>query len=95
VGTARTYLGRVIWDHPAARSDHRHGVGECPTCGRLVDLDRSGRYRRHYALDPQGRRRLCPASGRREETTVRLLTVEPTPEERYSHALALLRSLEL
>jgi hypothetical protein len=68
-------------------------VGECPTCGRLVDLDRNGRYRRHFAFEPGGRRQLCPASGEEDGVHVRLLAVEPTLEERYSHALELLRSL--
>lgn len=77
------------------RSDHPHGVGACPSCGRLVDLDRNGRCRRHYAFASDGRRRLCPASGGPENAEVRLLAVEPTPEQRYSHALALLSSLEL
>jgi hypothetical protein len=83
----------VSWGHLAARSDHRHGVGECPSCGRLVDLDRNGRFRRHFAFEAGGRRRLCRGSGRLDDVPVRLLAVEPTPEERYSHALELLRSL--
>jgi hypothetical protein len=72
--------------------DHRYGIGECPSCGRLVDLDRNGRYRRHFAFEPDGHRHLCVASGRRGAGIVQLLAVEPTPEERYSHALKLLRS---
>jgi len=35
----------------------------CPTCGRLVYLNRAGLYRRHFADDPDGRRHLCPGSG--------------------------------
>jgi hypothetical protein len=72
--------------------DHRYGVRKCPSCGRLVDLDRKGRYRRHFAFEPDGGRHLCAGSGRRDEGVVQLLTVEPTAEERYSHALRLLRN---
>jgi hypothetical protein len=72
--------------------DHRHGVGKCPSCGQLVDLDRDGGYRRHFAVAPDGRRRLCAGSGRRNQGVVRLLTVEPKPQERYSHALRLLQT---
>lgn len=73
-----------------SRTDHRHGTGECPGCGRVVDLDRVGRYRRHYAVESDGGRRLCPASGRSRAGIVQLLRIEPTAEERYSHALRLL-----
>jgi len=68
-------------------------VGECPSRSRLVGLDRNGRYRRHFAFEPDGRRHLCSASGRLDDVPVRLLAVEPTQEERYSHALELLRNL--
>jgi len=78
--------------HEAIHYDHRHGAGTCPSCGRVVDLDRTGGYRRHYAFEPDGRRRLCAASGRKAEGVVRLLTAHPTPEERYSHATRLLGS---
>jgi hypothetical protein len=44
-------------------SDFRNQVRECPNCGRLVRLNREGRYRRHFATEPDGRLRLCPASG--------------------------------
>jgi hypothetical protein len=63
----------------------------CERCSRPVILDRHGRYRRHFATDADGRRALCPASGRMPAGYVRLLTVEPTPEERRSHTLGLLR----
>jgi hypothetical protein len=64
----------------------------CPVCDRRVDLDQMGHYRRHFASTPGGRRRLCVSSGCRAEGVVRLLEVEPTHEERYSHALRLLAS---
>jgi hypothetical protein len=35
----------------------------CPTCDRLVYLNRYGLYRRHLAVEPDGRRRLCTCSG--------------------------------
>jgi hypothetical protein len=35
----------------------------CPTCGRLVYLNREGLYRRHFAAEPDGRRHLCAESG--------------------------------
>jgi hypothetical protein len=35
----------------------------CPTCDRLIYLNRSGHYRRHYADEPDGRRHLCAGSG--------------------------------
>jgi hypothetical protein len=71
-------------------ADHRHGTGDCPQCGRFVDLDRGGCYRRHYSAGLDGFRGLCPASGERHAGVVQLLGVEPTVEERYSHALRLL-----
>jgi hypothetical protein len=74
-----------------SKRDHRHGAGKCPSCGRLVDLDRNGRYRRHFAFERDGHRHLCVASGRAAQGVVRLLAVEPTPEERRSHVLKLLR----
>jgi hypothetical protein len=73
-------------------SDHRHGASRCPSCGRLVDLNRNGCYRRHFTVEPDGRRHLCVASGRRGEGVVRLLGANPTPEERHSHAFGLLRN---
>jgi hypothetical protein len=36
----------------------------CTTCGRLIYLNRSGLYRRHLAVEPDGRRHLCAGSGR-------------------------------
>jgi hypothetical protein len=36
----------------------------CPTCDRLVYLNSSGLYRRHYAAERHGRRHLCAGSGR-------------------------------
>ena len=74
------------------RTDHRHGARDCPSCGRFVDLDHNGHYRRHMATEHDGLRRLCAASGRKPSGVVQLLTANPTPEERYSHALRLLRS---
>jgi hypothetical protein len=73
--------------------DHRHGTRKCPSCGRLVNLNRNGQYRRHFAVESDGRRRLCIASLRTPGGVVRLLPVDPTPQERYSHALWLLRSV--
>jgi hypothetical protein len=35
----------------------------CPACGRLVYLNRDGLYRRHLAVEPDGRRHLCAGSG--------------------------------
>lgn len=43
-------------------SDYRDRVRKCPTCGRVVRLNREGRYRRHYATERDGRLRLCAAS---------------------------------
>jgi hypothetical protein len=72
-------------------NEHRYGVRECPGCGRAVDLDRTGRFRRHYASELDGHRHLCDASGREAPGVVQLLIEEPTPEERRSHVLGLLR----
>jgi hypothetical protein len=36
----------------------------CPTCDRLVHLNRNDLYRRHLAVEPDGRRHLCAGSGR-------------------------------
>lgn len=44
-------------------SDFRERVRECPNCGKLVRLNREGSYRRHFAKEPNGRVRLCAASG--------------------------------
>ena len=63
----------------------------CESCGRPVFLDRHHRYRRHFATGPDGRRALCAASARLPAGLVQLLTVEPTPEERRSHTLGLLK----
>jgi|tagenome__1003787_1003787.scaffolds.fasta_scaffold20956180_2 hypothetical protein len=46
------------------RSDFRKRVRDCPNCGRRVHLTREDRYRRHFAAEPDGRVRLCTASGR-------------------------------
>jgi hypothetical protein len=35
----------------------------CPSCGRLVYLNREGLYRRHFTVEPDGRRHLCAESG--------------------------------
>ena len=43
-----------------APSDFR--ARECPSCGRRVYLNRDGCYRRHFATEPDGRRRLCASS---------------------------------
>jgi hypothetical protein len=43
----------------------------CPTCGRLVCPNRYGVYRRHLAVEPDGRRDLCPESGREFGCVVR------------------------
>ena len=44
-------------------SDFWNRVHECPNCARHVHLTREDRYRRHFATEPDGRLRLCPASG--------------------------------
>jgi hypothetical protein len=36
---------------------------ECPTCGRLIYLNREGPYRRHFGAQPGGSVRLCATSG--------------------------------
>ena len=46
--------------HP---SDFRNRVRECPSCRRLVRLNRDGQYRRHFATEPDGRLHLCTATG--------------------------------
>jgi hypothetical protein len=46
--------------HP---SDYRNRVRECPSCGRIVRLNREGRYRRHFVTEPDGRVHLCSGSG--------------------------------
>jgi hypothetical protein len=45
------------------RVDLRQRRRECPTCGRLVHLNRDGFYRRHFGAQPDGSVRLCAASG--------------------------------
>jgi hypothetical protein len=53
---------------------HRRGHPRlCPTCGRLIYLNRYGLYRRQLAVDPDGRRHLCAGSGPR----VRLNLIRP------------------
>jgi hypothetical protein len=44
---------------------HPHGACQCPSCGRLVHLNRNARYRRHYVVEHDGRRHLCGTSGDR------------------------------
>jgi hypothetical protein len=34
----------------------------CPTCGRLIYLNRDGLFRRHFTAEPDGRRHLCTGS---------------------------------
>jgi hypothetical protein len=36
---------------------------ECPSCDRLVYLNRDGFYRRHFGAQPDGSVRLCATSG--------------------------------
>jgi hypothetical protein len=72
-------------------SDFQRRECKCPSCGQLVYLLRNGFYRRHFATEPDGRGHLCVASGGRPDGVVQLLTVDPTPQERYSHALRLLQ----
>lgn len=36
---------------------------KCPTCGRLIYLNRDGLYRRHFGAQPDGMVRLCATSG--------------------------------
>jgi hypothetical protein len=49
---------------PKMASPHRRGRPRlCPTCGRLIYLNRHGLYRRHFAVEPDGRRHLCAGSG--------------------------------
>jgi hypothetical protein len=52
----------VTFRHTAASRRGRPRL--CPTCGRLIYLNRDGLYRRHYAAEPDGRRHLCAGSGR-------------------------------
>lgn len=47
--------------HP---SDFRNRVGDCPKCGRRIRLNFEGRYRRHFATQPDGCLRLCRGSGK-------------------------------
>lgn len=42
----------------------RYEPRPCRTCEKKVEITFNGTYRRHFALDPAGRRHLCPASGR-------------------------------
>jgi len=35
----------------------------CPTCDRLIYLNRQGSYRRHFGAQPGGSVRLCATSG--------------------------------
>jgi len=72
------------------RTDRRHGANDCPSCGRLIDFDRNGCYRRHFTIEPDGRRRLCRVSGQMRDGVVQLLTIDPAPREGYAHALRLL-----
>jgi hypothetical protein len=45
------------------RFDLRQRRRECPTCGRLIYLNRDGFYRRHFGAQPDGSVRLCAGSG--------------------------------
>jgi hypothetical protein len=55
-----------------------------------VDHDRTGRFRRHLAVEPDGCRRLCLTSGQRADGVVQLIGSDPSERERYAHALRLL-----
>ena len=61
--TQRHYLRTVMNSRHKAK-DRRGRPRLCPTCGRLIYLNREGLYRRHFALEPDGRRHLCAGSGR-------------------------------
>ena len=52
---------------------HHSGLRECPNCRRGVRLNREGRYRRHFATEPDGRRHLCAASRAPAELVPRAL----------------------
>jgi len=43
----------------------RYEPRHCPRCGRNVQLTFFGLYRRHFATDASGKRRLCAGSGRK------------------------------
>ena len=45
------------------RFELRQQRRKCPTCGRLVYLNRHGFYRRHFGAQPDGSVRLCVTSG--------------------------------
>lgn len=40
----------------------RYEPRHCPSCGKKVELTFFGLYRRHFATDASGSRRLCPGS---------------------------------
>jgi hypothetical protein len=53
------------------RTDRSSRPRLCPTCGRLVYLNREGLFRRHFATEPDGQRHLCAASGQESAGVVR------------------------
>jgi hypothetical protein len=53
-----------------SRFDLRQRRRECPTCGRLVYLNRDGFYRRHFGTQPDGSVRLCATSGHAPRSVV-------------------------
>ncbi|MFZ0340871.1 MAG: hypothetical protein WAL31_00860 [Gaiellaceae bacterium] len=52
----------IVFRHSAKARRGRPRL--CPACGRLIYLNREGLYRRHFAVEPDGRSHLCAASGR-------------------------------
>jgi hypothetical protein len=74
------------------RPTYPYGGSDCSRCDRFVAFDRNGYFRRHLAVEPDGRRRLCVMSGQRPQGVVQILTTAPSEQERYSHALRLLRT---
>lgn len=49
---------------PLIRTPHTRSRRRCPICGKEVELNRDGLFRRHYAVNPGGDYRLCLMSGR-------------------------------
>lgn len=47
-----------------SRQGNKYPPRECQTCGRVVRLNRDGKYAKHYRTAPSGRREVCLASGR-------------------------------
>jgi hypothetical protein len=60
VGSDEQFSGCGI---SVGRSADLHGVYDCLSCGRSVDLDRDGRHRRHIDIESDGRSHLCAMSG--------------------------------